>query len=202
MVEDKPKLHIPKAATQDWETPTKTFEYLDERFGPFDLDAACLPDQITAMTILARGGRIIVAPGADVLDWPMNVLERIDRDGLKGNWKGTRAWLNPPFNALGAWLHVATQEVQAGRIGTVCVLMPARTDTAYWQDYVIQESRRTTPWNMAPATSWDVDAHPMLHTVVNLRGRLTFIGADAPFTQPICAVIYGAHGNVADKEHP
>ena len=84
----------------------------------------------------------------------------------------------------------------------VCILMPARTDTRYWQDYVIREMRRTAPWANAPAKVWEVDAPPALHTVVNLPGRLTFIGADAPYTQPCCAVIYGAHGSVEDKEHP
>ncbi len=197
------KLHIPAAGKQDWESPTDTFDYLDERFGPFDLDAACTPDQLTAMTILARGGRILIpdmtilSPGEQT--WPSSVLDRIDVDGLRGNWKGSIAWLNPPYNALGAWLHVVTQEVQQGNVNTVCVLMPARTDTAYWQQYVVREIRRKVPWPNAPETAWTVDAHPMLHTVVNLAGRLTFLGADAPYTQPICAVVYGL--NVRDKEH-
>ena len=88
--------------------------------------------------------------------------------------------------------------MQEGNVNTVCVLMPARTDTAYWQQYVVREVRRKVPWPNAPETAWSVDAHPMLHTVVNLAGRLTFLGADAPYTQPICAVVYGL--NVKDKE--
>ena len=197
------KLHTPTAARQDWETPTDTFDYLDERFGPFDLDPACTPDQLTAMTILARGGRIMIPPpwpGTENMpSYSKDVLARITCDGLKGHWEGDIAWLNPPFNALGAWLHVATQNVLEGNVNTVCVLMPARTDTAYWQQYVVREVRRKVPWPNAPETAWTVDAHPMLHTVVNLAGRLTFLGADAPYTQPICAVVYGR--NVKDKEH-
>ncbi len=198
------KLHIPKAATQDWETPIETFEYLDERFGPFDLDAACWPDDITAMTILARGGRILVPP-----PWPgtnnmpsysKDVMKRITCDGLKGHWEGKIAWLNPPFNAIGAWLHIVTQKIEQGEVDTVVVIIPSRTDTAYWQQYVVREARRVAPWPNAPERSWEVDAHPMLHTIVNLRGRLTFLGADAPFIQPICALVYGI--NVKDKEHP
>lgn len=195
MVGEEGKLHIPKAATQAWETPTKTFKYLDERFGPFDLDAACLPDQITAMTILGRGGRIIVPPHTDIFDWPDHVLERIDYDGLKYSWQGKRVWLNPPFNALADWLPRAIHEVEEGIPALACVLMPARTDTRYWQEHVIGEMRRA-------GNGWDVDAPEILHTVVNLPGRLTFIGADAPYTQPCCAVIYGWDGNVEDKEHP
>ncbi len=193
------KLHIPKAASQAWETPVSTFRYLDERFGPFDLDAACTPDQITAMTILGRGGRILTPPDVATLDlmigWPMHVLDRVRSDGLSSPWEGKRVWLNPPFNALADWLPKAIHEVEHDIPDLACVLMPARTDTRYWQDYVIRETRRA-------GNGWDVDAPELLHTVVNLPGRLTFIGADAPYTQPCCAVIYGSSGNVEDKEHP
>ncbi len=206
MVEEQ-KLHIPKAAKQDWETPVATFKYLDERFGPFDLDAACTPEQLTAMTILTRGGRILIDPtpdsppyGPPVSNWPSDVLERISEDGIASPWSGT-VWLNPPFNALGMWLDKATKQVQDGNADVVCILIPSRTDTAYWQQFVITELRRTTPWDRAPASSWQVDAHPLLHTVVNLPGRLTFIGADGPFTQPCKALIYGHHENITDKEH-
>ncbi|MCH8346771.1 MAG: hypothetical protein IIC87_07595 [Chloroflexi bacterium] len=197
------KLHIPRASERAWETPTETFRYLDERFGPFDLDAACLPDQITAMTILGRGGSILIPPDETMpANWPEAVTNRIGIDGLACPWRGKRVWLNPPFNALADWLPKAIREVEEGVPDLVCVLMPARTDTLYWQEYVIREVRRTAPWANAPAKVWEVDAPPALHTVVNLPGRLTFIGADAPYTQPCCAVIYGAHGDVEDKEHP
>ena len=157
---------------------------------------------------------------ADVLAGEYISVEAIDRLGSPGDVQGlgmilvasgalavnlTGMWIlsrgrHENLNVRGAWLHVATQKVEQGRIDTVCVLMPARTDTSYWQDYVIREVRRTSPWNNAPRTTWDVDARPALHTVVNLPGRLTFIGADAPYTQPCCAVIYSY--NVKDKEHP
>ena len=200
------KLHIPRASERAWETPVETFRYLDERFGPFDLDAACLPDQITAMTILGRGGCILIPPDTDVSSytdgWSQHLLNRVHIDGLNTPWLGRRVWLNPPFSALADWLPKAIHEVEEGVPDLVCILMPARTDTRYWQDYVIREMRRTAPWANAPAKVWEVDAPPALHTVVNLPGRLTFIGADAPYTQPCCAVVYGAHGAVKDTEHP
>lgn len=189
------KMHIPRASTQVYETPTATFEYLDNRFGPFDLDAACLPEQLTAMTILARGGSICVPPDLDKWNLPGysdEVLSRIQHDGLNTAWSG-RVWLNPPFGELGDWLEQATNQVVLQTCELVCVLMPARTDTGYWQECLYTELRRTK-------TRWEADAHPTLHTVVNLRGRLTFVGQESPFNQPCVAAVFGY--DVKDKEHP
>ena len=42
---------------------------------------------------------------------------------------------NPPYGrALGAWVRKAYEEAQAGT--TVVLLIPARTDTAYFHDYI------------------------------------------------------------------
>lgn len=48
---------------------------------------------------------------------------------------GGSAFCNPPYGrALGAWVRKAYEEAQAGT--TVVLLIPARTDTAYFHDYI------------------------------------------------------------------
>ena len=48
---------------------------------------------------------------------------------------GGSVFCNPPYGrALGAWVRKAYEEAQAGT--TVVLLIPARTDTAYFHDYI------------------------------------------------------------------
>lgn len=50
-------------------------------------------------------------------------------------YRGGRVFCNPPYGrALGAWVRKAYEEAQAGT--TVVLLIPARTDTAYFHDYI------------------------------------------------------------------
>lgn len=59
-------------------------------------------------------------------------------DTLNAPWNiggGGSAFCNPPYGrALGAWVRKAYEEAQAGT--TVVLLIPARTDTAYFHDYI------------------------------------------------------------------
>ena len=60
-----------------------------------------------------------------------------ETDGLTAPWNigGGSAFCNPPYGrALGAWVRNAYEEAQAGT--TVVLLIPARTDTAYFHDYI------------------------------------------------------------------
>ena len=50
-------------------------------------------------------------------------------------YRGGSVFCNPPYGrALGAWVRKAYEEAQAGT--TVVLLIPARTDTAYFHDYI------------------------------------------------------------------
>ena len=88
---------------------------------------------------------------------------------------------NPPYGrALGAWVRKAYEEAQAGT--TVVLLIPARTDTAYFHDYIYGKAE-----------------------IRFLRGRLHFEDEDgnrfppAPF--PSMVVVYnGDHLGGAGKE--
>lgn len=95
-----------------------------------------------------------------------------ETDGLTAPWNigGGSAFCNPPYGrALGAWVRKAYEEAQAGT--TVVLLIPARTDTAYFHDYIYGKAE-----------------------IRFLRGRLHFEDEDgnrfppAPF--PLMVVIY------------
>jgi phage N-6-adenine-methyltransferase len=55
-------------------------------------------------------------------------------DGLKQHWVGN-CWMNCPYGrAIGSWVKKAYDSKEAC---TVC-LLPARTDTKWWQNYVMK----------------------------------------------------------------
>ncbi len=62
-------------------------------------------------------------------------------DGLSKDWSGERVFMNPPYgrgkDGIAPWLKAAS--MWAGFSGTVAVcLIPARTDTHWWQWYVTE----------------------------------------------------------------
>lgn len=72
-------------------------------------------------------------------------------NGLTQTWRGL-CWMNPPYGRqIGGWVLKAAES----SLATVVALLPARTDTAWWQETVCIASQ-----------------------VVFIRGRLTF-GSDA-----------------------
>ena len=57
-------------------------------------------------------------------------------DGLHREW-GTKVFLNPPYGrAIGRWLATAWLESCKGKL-VVC-LIPSRTDTRWWHDFVMK----------------------------------------------------------------
>lgn len=135
-----------------WETPKGLFDEYNEIY-EFDLDAAACHHN-------AKCDRFI-SPIQDALSM--------------SEWPGKRIWLNPPYGrGLGQWY--AKAQDQAHRYGKLVVmLVPARTDTRYWHDYV-----------------WDrVHHRPRPGVQVHfIKGRVRFVGADngAPF--PSAVVIF------------
>lgn len=68
-----------------------------------------------------------------------------ETDGLTAPWNigGGSVFCNPPYGrALGAWVRKAYEEAQAGT--TVVLLIPARTDTAYFHDYIYTSEQATS----------------------------------------------------------
>lgn len=58
-------------------------------------------------------------------------------DGLVQSWANEIVFMNPPYGrAIGDWIKKAYGESLRG--STVVCLIPARTDTRYWHDYVMK----------------------------------------------------------------
>lgn len=125
---------------QDWETPESLFQPLDKEFG-FTLDVCATPDN-------AKCPRYYTA----------------EDDGLSQFWEGV-CWMNPPFGDQGRWVRKAYEESR--RNGTIVVcLLPSRTNTNWWHDYVMKGEVRF------------------------VRGRPKFKGADHGLPQPLAIVIF------------
>lgn len=100
------------STTDEWPTPKPLFDKLDNEFN-FTLDP-CADEQN------AKCDRFFT---------------EVD-DGLSRTWDGA-VFMNPPYGrAIGLWVAKAYKESLNG--STVVCLIPARTDTAYWHDYVMQ----------------------------------------------------------------
>lgn len=98
------------SATDLWSTPQAFFDSLNAEFG-FNLDVCALPENTKCSRFYSP---------AD--------------DGLSQPWKGT-CWCNPPYGReISKWVRKAHESAQDG--ATVVCLLPARTDTAWWHDYV------------------------------------------------------------------
>jgi phage N-6-adenine-methyltransferase len=96
--------------TDLWSTPQDLFDKLNAEFG-FTLDVCAIPENAKCAKFYS----------------PTD-------DGLAQPWTGV-CWLNPPYgDTIGKWLRKATGAVKQG--ATVVALVPARTDTRWWHDYV------------------------------------------------------------------
>jgi site-specific DNA-methyltransferase (adenine-specific) len=123
----------------DWETPPELFAKIDAEFG-FTMDVA-------ASSLNTK------------CEWFMV-------DGLDQSWGRNVCWCNPPYDrALAKWVAKASEEASQG--ATVVMLIPARTDTRWWHQYV--EGRAEVRF---------------------IKGRIRFVGApyNAPF--PSCLVVF------------
>jgi len=102
------------SATDLWETPLDLFQELDAEFG-FTLDVCALPTNAKC--------RKFFSPA---------------EDSLKQRWTGT-CWMNPPYGRnIGSWVRKAWESSRDG--ATVVCLLPARTDTKWWHEYVAHAS--------------------------------------------------------------
>ena len=67
-----------------------------------------------------------------------------DDDGLTQDWGQAVCWMNPPFDrTLPAWMAKASQSAQHG--ATVVCLVPASTDSQWWQQYALRGEIRYLP---------------------------------------------------------
>lgn len=134
----------------DWETPPLLFSNLNKKFN-FVIDAAANDNN-------AKTSRYFTEK----------------TNGLTQEWNDT-TWVNPPYGrSIIQWVAKAYLESVTNDI-VVVMLLPARTDTKWFHDYVM-----------------------LAHEIWFMRGRIKFVGAksSAPFPSMI-VVFYGREPDVS-----
>ncbi len=132
----------------EWGTPPDLFHKLAEVYR-FDLDAAA--------TVENHKCRSWISP---------------ERDALKISWKNdrltpSRVFLNPPFSKLKLFCQRALEQATVGNALFVVALLPARTDTAAFHNFIYGHAQ-----------------------IEFLRGRLRFGGASGPAPFPSMIVLW------------
>ena len=110
--------------SEEWETPHSLFAALNAEFG-FERDVCATTENAKCRRYFDR-----------------------EYDGLAHRWRG-RCWMNPPYSRdIGKWVEKAYHSSCAGAL--VVALLPARTDTRWWHDWVMQAREirlmRGRPW--------------------------------------------------------
>ena len=96
------------STTDEWATPQGLFDKLNAVFN-FTLDVCATPDNTKCAKYFTK-----------------------EQDGLKQDWGGAVIWCNPPYGReIGKWV-----ELCAKHRGVAVMLVPARTDTRWWHDYI------------------------------------------------------------------
>ena len=57
-----------------------------------------------------------------------------ENDGLSISW-GARNFCNPPYSDIARWVTKAHREALSGKL--VVLLIPSRTDTRWWHDFIM-----------------------------------------------------------------
>lgn len=104
---------IYSSKSSEWETPQDFFDKLNDEFH-FTLDPCCTEENRKCAAYFTR-----------------------EDDGLNRPWDSHVVFMNPPYGReIGSWIKKAYEESLRGTL-VVC-LIPARTDTSYWHDYVMK----------------------------------------------------------------
>ena len=97
--------------TDDWATPQQTFNELDNEFN-FTLDPCASQENAKCEKYFTK-----------------------EDDGLSQDWSNEIVFMNPPYGReIGKWVEKAYRESLEGAV-VVC-LIPARTDTKYWHNFI------------------------------------------------------------------
>lgn len=103
--------------TNEWATPQAFFDELDKEFN-FTLDPCATPQNAKCARYFTK-----------------------EIDGLSQSWRGEIVFCNPPYGRdLSKWVAKAYTETLSGAT-LVVMLIPARTDTSYFHDYIYKKTR-------------------------------------------------------------
>lgn len=100
------------SAKDDWETPQEFFDEWNAQFH-FTLDVC-----------------------ANEKNHKCERFFNKEENGLEKDWGGETVWCNPPYGkTIGQWVRKCWTEAQKNKTKVVA-LLPARTDTRWFHDYV------------------------------------------------------------------
>ena len=129
--------------TNEWSTPQAFFDELNKEFN-FTLDPCATSENAKCTKYFT-----------------------VEDDGLKQDWSKDVVFMNPPYGReIKYWVQKAYEESLKG--ATVVCLIPARTDTAYWHDYIFGKA----------------------DDIRFIKGRLKFGGSKNPAPFPSAIIIY------------
>lgn len=98
----------------EWETPQDLFDKLNEEFH-FTLDVCATPENTKCEHYYTS-----------------------EQDGLSQPWKGV-IWCNPPYGkSIGSWVRRGLLAAADGNV--VVMLLPARTDTRWFHEYIYNKA--------------------------------------------------------------
>ena len=98
--------------SDEWETPQKTYDELNAEFN-FTLD-----------------------PCATHENHKCDNYYTIKQNGLKPSWNNEIVFCNPPYSQIKDWVKKASEATG----GVVVLLIPARTDTKYFHEYIYHKA--------------------------------------------------------------
>lgn len=142
-MKDKKALFTSKS--DEWNTPQYLYDHLNEIYN-FELDPC-------------TNGTNSKAPN----------FYTAEQDGLTKEWDKV-TFCNPPYSNIKEWVRKANEEYRKhGK--TIVLLIPSRTDTQYWHEYIFNQSK-----------------------IIFIKGRLKFGDATnaAPF--PSAIIVFGEIG--------
>ena len=102
--------------SNEWYTPDKLYQELNNEFN-FTLDPCCTIQSAKCLNFFTE-----------------------KEDGLSQTWGGHKVFMNPPYGReIKDWIKKAYEESLKPNTIVVC-LIPARTDTSYWHDYIFSKA--------------------------------------------------------------
>lgn len=133
------------SSSDEWYTPQDLFNKLNDEFH-FNLDPCATSES-------AKCEKYFTA----------------DQDGLSQNWGGYRVFCNPPYSKIDKWVEKAYRETREDNT-LVVMLIPARTDTKYFHNFIYQRSE-----------------------IRFIKGRIHFSGANAAPFPSMIVIFRGAN---------
>lgn len=107
------KIALKTLDSQEWSTPQKLYDELDEEF-KFNLDSCATKENAKCKKYFTE-----------------------KENGLYHNWYGS-VFCNPPFRYVSKWVEKAMDETVRGNAKTVVMLLPSRTDTKWFHNYCLR----------------------------------------------------------------